>query len=387
MRPNGDLDGWIVNRVIHFLDLISMAKTDFNALSLWRGRVGGLGYKVVDGKQVVTPYTGAAFNPRTEAQMMHRAKFGLAGMISKIVPAEVLVGMSDQRSRRRPLFFSNIVQHATATVTASGITASLDAEKIVFSQGAAAPVTASGVLASGGVVSGTVVDLPEKVDAVMVVGVVFDTRLGIYTHTVYAVLPADDTAFNLDTSEASSGDVVHLYCVPLSLPGSGISYTRSADGAERNDADGFALTMLLRSNDGSYRYGRSQYLTTINLGTGATSSAGSSSGSGGNGSNSGNGSGTSSGGQTTTVSAPTISGSTPFAESTTVSMSAESGAEIRYTTNGTTPTASSTLYSAPLTLTATTTVKAIALKNGLNSSVATKVFTKSDGGNDDPDTE
>ena len=61
-------------------------------------------------------------------------------------------------------------------------------------------------------------------------------------------------------------------------------------------------------------------------------------------------------------------------------MSAESGAEIRYTTNGTTPTASSTLYSAPITLTATTTVKAIALKNGLNSSVATKVFTKSSGG-------
>ena len=37
-------------------------------------------------------------------------------------------------------------------------------------------------------------------------------------------------------------------------------------------------------------------------------------------------------------------------------------------------------FSSPLTLTATTTVKAIALKNGLNSSVATKVFTKSDGG-------
>ena len=37
-------------------------------------------------------------------------------------------------------------------------------------------------------------------------------------------------------------------------------------------------------------------------------------------------------------------------------------------------------------LTDTTTVKAIALKNGLNSSVATKVFTKSSG-NGDPDTE
>ena len=68
-------------------------------------------------------------------------------------------------------------------------------------------------------------------------------------------------------------------------------------------------------------------------------------------------------------------------------MSAESGAEIRYTTNGTTPTASSSLYSAPLTLTDTTTVKAIALKNGLNSSVASRTFTKSSDGGDEPESE
>lgn len=268
-----------------------MAKATFNALGQWRGRVGGLVYKVVNGQQVVTPYTGATFNPRTEAQMMHRAKFGLAGMISKIVPAEALVGMSDQRSRRRPLFFSNIVRNATATVTASGITATLDAKDLVFSQGAAAPVVVSGVTASGGVVSGTVGSLPETVDGVMVISVVYDTTLGIYTHTVYEVLPADDTAFSLDTNEASSGDVAHLYCVPLSLSNTGISYTRSADGAERNDADGFTLTMLLHSNDGSYRYRRSQYLTTVNLSTGAINNAGSNGIGGGNSGTGGSGTG------------------------------------------------------------------------------------------------
>ena len=85
---------------------------------------------------------------------------------------------------------------------------------------------------------------------------------------------------------------------------------------------------------------------------------------------------------TSTVNAPTISGSTPFAESTTVTMSAESGAEIRYTTDGSTPSASSILYSAPLTLTDTTTVKAIALRSGLNSSVASRTFTKGSGSGD-----
>ena len=80
---------------------------------------------------------------------------------------------------------------------------------------------------------------------------------------------------------------------------------------------------------------------------------------------------------TPSVSAPVISGVTPFETSTSVSMSAESGAEIRYTTDGSTPSASSSLYSSAITLNATTTVKAIAIKDGVTSSVANKTFTKS----------
>ena len=84
-----------------------------------------------------------------------------------------------------------------------------------------------------------------------------------------------------------------------------------------------------------------------------------------------------------TVTAPVISGNTSFVDSTQVTMSAEAGAEIRYTTDGTTPTASSTLYASALTLSDTTTVKAIAIKNGVSSEVTTKVFTKSSGGSGD----
>jgi hypothetical protein len=54
-----------------------------------------------------------------------------------------------------------------------------------------------------------------------------------------------------------------------------------------------------------------------------------------------------------------------------------SGATIYYTTNGSDPTSSSTSYSAPFKLTATTTVKAIGIKSGLtNSGIAQAVFTK-----------
>ena len=78
--------------------------------------------------------------------------------------------------------------------------------------------------------------------------------------------------------------------------------------------------------------------------------------------------------------APTISGTTPFAETTSVSISGPAGAEIRYTTDGSTPTAESTLYSEAFTLSDSATVKAIAIKDGVSSEVSTKSFTKGQGG-------
>ena len=97
---------------------------------------------------------------------------------------------------------------------------------------------------------------------------------------------------------------------------------------------------------------------------------------GGSNSGSSEGSETGGGSNSETVAAPTISGETPFDESTQVSISGPDGAEIRYTTDGTAPNAESSLYSEAITLTDTATVKAIAIKNGVSSESATKVFTK-----------
>ncbi len=96
----------------------------------------------------------------------------------------------------------------------------------------------------------------------------------------------------------------------------------------------------------------------------------------GSGSEQGSGNGSSTGSETASVEAPVISGETPFDESTEVTISGPDGAEIRYTTDGTAPNAESSLYSEAITLTDTTTVKAIAIKNGESSEAATKVFTK-----------
>ena len=79
-----------------------------------------------------------------------------------------------------------------------------------------------------------------------------------------------------------------------------------------------------------------------------------------------------------TVSAPSASiASGSVAKGTAITLStATSGATIYYTTNGTTPTASSTKYIGAITINANMTIKAIAVKSGMtNSSVATFTYT------------
>ena len=75
--------------------------------------------------------------------------------------------------------------------------------------------------------------------------------------------------------------------------------------------------------------------------------------------------------------APVISGETPFESKTEVTITADEGATIYYTTDGSTPDDKATEYTDKIELSATTTVKAIAYKDTYVSGVASKTFTKS----------
>jgi len=113
---------------------------------------------------------------------------------------------------------------------------------------------------------------------------------------------------------------------------------------------------------------------------GSTENGSTDSGSQNSGSESGSGS------QAETLEKPTIYGVTPFTDSTEVTMSGPEDAEIRYTTDGSTPSAQSTLYEGGFVLSNTATIKAIAIKNGISSEVTTKEFDKSSGGSSGFDT-
>ena len=110
--------------------------------------------------------------------------------------------------------------------------------------------------------------------------------------------------------------------------------------------------------------------------TGEGSQSGSNSGS----QNSGNSGNSGSQSQQNNVAAPTISGVNPFEETSQVSISGPDGATIYYSENGDDPDSNDTLYTQPFTVDETTTIKAIAIKDGVSSQVTTKVFTKGTGG-------
>ncbi len=89
----------------------------------------------------------------------------------------------------------------------------------------------------------------------------------------------------------------------------------------------------------------------------------------------------------TTVATPTFSpggGTYTSTQSVTISDST-SGATIYYTTNGSTPTTSSTVYSGAISVSSTTTIEAIGVKSGdTTSSVASATYTISSGGGNEP---
>ena len=101
-------------------------------------------------------------------------------------------------------------------------------------------------------------------------------------------------------------------------------------------------------------------------------------GSGSSGSSSGSGTGGST--EPQAPSAPTFSGETQFTESTQVTMSGPAGASIFYTLDGSTPSDQSLEYEGPITLSETTTVKAVCVKDGLTSSVTSRTYSKVENG-------
>ena len=343
------------------------------------GKAGNtVGQKGPKGGIVFKQKAASVNNPRTDAQMAHRAKMKLAaqvaGMLGEVGRTSLIA--NGHKKTDRGLLIKRLLH--SIVVNQNGSQASLLYDLHLVDNPSYAEAITMQITSDSSQFTATFSGAAEG-EAIAKAIMVHDLNTGLWRHT--AALDTR-TAISIGKSANESGDALEVFAYGIVLE----PKTQDAWGALGQtgaNQQGFVLDLNRVTTTGfAFSPTISAALTvagdgSVSGGEGGSTSGGSTGGNTGTGGTGGSG--------TSTVNAPTISGSTPFAESTTVTMSAESGAEIRYTTNGTTPTSSSALYSSPLTLTATTTVKAIALKNGLNSSVASRTFTKSAGGAGDQD--
>jgi len=333
-----------------------MAKSNWGITSGFVGKLGnvvGFNWK---GKNVQRALTQAS-NPNTKGQTLQRTRFAIITHAGSDLYEAIYEGYRREadnlRTTQNGLFVKYNMDNVVGDEVAELV---LDYEKLQLSSGRLRGVDFGQASLANQVLSVSIVDSN-----------LYGRRISA-SDRVYLVAYCPELR---DARCQAVGTRVDTSALTLNLP--------AKWGTKQVFAYGFTVGAAA-FNEGLAS--KTEYLGSFGTaasGNGGTSTPSTGSGTGGNGSGSGGNSGSGSN-DTPTVAAPTISGSTPFAESTSVTMSAVSGATIHYTTDGSVPTASSTQYSSALTLNATTIVKAIAIKDGVSSSVASKTFTKSNGG-------
>lgn len=129
--------------VINQLKHKKMAKYYNNKIKT--GRVAGSVFAVRNGEVIERAYNPIVANPRTDAQLMQRAKMNLAGQISKLVGYELLNSMSmPYKGKNRTMFVRNIVNKAESDMVGKDAVAKIAPESIIFSRGNITPVAAAG---------------------------------------------------------------------------------------------------------------------------------------------------------------------------------------------------------------------------------------------------
>ena len=336
------------------------------------GRAGSaVGSKGKGGKVLLRQYQPSVSNPRTDAQMSQRAKMKLAaqvaGMLGEVGRTALIA--NGYKKTDRGMLIKRLLK--SVVVNQDGRQASLQYDLQLVDNPSYREALSMVITSETNAYVATFSGASEG-EAIAKCIMVHDLATGLWRHT--AALNTN-TSISLGKSASEAGHALEVFAYGIVLEPKTSDALASLNQTGANQA-GFILD-LNKVSTTSFDFSPTISAARAVEGDGSTT--------GGSGSSAGSETGSSTGsetggGQTVTVAAPTISGTTPFAETTQVTMSAESGAEIRYTTDGSTPTSSSTLYSAALTLSDTTTVKAIAIKNGTSSSVASQTFTKSSGG-------
>lgn len=233
-----------------------MAK--FNSAISFTGKLGQIvGMKGMDGETYARMRTKPS-NPKTTAQVDQRVKMALAGMLSKITPSSLLVGLDTSKRKRRTKYTSIIARAAQVTSTDKGVMAKLPPKELLFSDGVTLDMPKLKATYDGKKLTVSLEDgesFTEDVAAALIIGVFADLDNGEYISVNGAILSDDDTSVQI----AGWGGAVNVYAVPLGRAegASYVSYKRVIDRIVETPYDYAALATI--DNGQTLRYGRSKF--------------------------------------------------------------------------------------------------------------------------------
>lgn len=190
------------------------------------GRAGNQVFsKGPNGSTIVRTYQPVVANPRTAPQLAQRSIAVLAGKISKICSAGMISGLcKGSKLKNRSRFLRNIMQNAVAIYAQGVHSATIDSEKLIFSEGVV-PFSATGGNITVGTQSITVAlsnvnadgNNGERVVVLVLSPVVGSAnyRMGAFTDVVYE---ADTASVVVNLPYAlEDGEKVLVYRCPFRL--------------------------------------------------------------------------------------------------------------------------------------------------------------------------
>ena len=241
-----------------------MAKTGYNPFSRWSGRVGGNVFKVINGSQVVMPYSGVSNDRKSPAQLEVRARFSFSHKLSKIIPFELLAGIKGNKDTRRKELISRIYRNSAVSVDDKVYSAYLYADELVISDGDVFYYDITNLALADGTLTGDIRNIPDGIDRIMVMAMCSNAE-GEYTSCVYTVVAVRSGAatINLRVGGFASGSQVQVYTVPLTLTMVGANQLAGKTFADESTAENFYVLML--KNEGNYQWGRSVYGGSVTL--------------------------------------------------------------------------------------------------------------------------
>lgn len=226
----------------------------------FNGKVANVvGMRGENGRNYIRERKYEVANPNTKAQQDVRTKFVLAGLLSKLTPAELIVGLSGSSKRQRRSRFTKIINDRA---TISGDQAQLAPANLIFSEGAIYPMSAANITLAynGSALTATAVETlfdDNNLASVIIIGVFSQNRIGPYVSEDSAVI----TRESLTATIAGIGTLVNVYAIPV-LRANGatdVAYETAVSNIEATNSYAVASEAAVR---GVLNYGASQYLSS-----------------------------------------------------------------------------------------------------------------------------